>query len=299
MTEPAENAETPTAPLESTAGGEGFTPFVQEHIGWYVYLLRDPRDDSVFYVGKGKGNRVFAHAQAALAIVEDETPASLKLARILEIHQAGLVVQTEILRHNISSERAAYDVEAAVIDTFRALRRPLDNIVLGHQHALHGWASTATVASIYDAPPLPDVTEPVVLLKIPKLWTPAMSQAELFEATRGWWKVGPRALGARYALAVNRGVTRAAYRIEYWRERVPTDRDYSEADNGNRLGFWGMEAPELSHLLNRSIRHLPQPAGNPVVYLNLSPTAAPLVPLHRGAAAYAKAEEEQSPATPE
>lgn len=101
-------------------------------------------------------------------------------------------------------------------------------------------------------------------------------------------------LGGRYALAVNRGVTRAAYRIDYWRERVPTDRDYSEADNGKRLGFWGMEAPELSHLLNRSIRHLPQPAGNPVVYLNLSPTAAPLVPLHRGAAAYAKAEEEQA-----
>jgi hypothetical protein len=89
-------------------------------------------------------------------------------------------------------------------------------------------------------------------------------------------------------------VTRAAYRIEYWRERVPTDRDYAEDDNGKRLGFWGPEAPELSHLVNRRIRGLPQPAGSPVVYLNLGPNAAPLTPLYRGAEARAKAEEESS-----
>ena len=26
-------------------------------IGWYVYALRDPRNNQVFYVGKGKRNR--------------------------------------------------------------------------------------------------------------------------------------------------------------------------------------------------------------------------------------------------
>lgn len=38
-----------------------FPPGVMEHLGWYVYRLIDPRDGSTFYVGKGKGNRVFAH----------------------------------------------------------------------------------------------------------------------------------------------------------------------------------------------------------------------------------------------
>ncbi len=38
-----------------------FPPGVIEHLGWYVYRLIDPRDGSTFYVGKGKGNRVFAH----------------------------------------------------------------------------------------------------------------------------------------------------------------------------------------------------------------------------------------------
>ena len=33
-----------------------FTPKVREKLKFYVYLYVDPRDDSVFYVGKGKGN---------------------------------------------------------------------------------------------------------------------------------------------------------------------------------------------------------------------------------------------------
>lgn len=284
-------------PASASLGGEsamdGFSPYVQEHIGWYVYLLRDPRDNVAFYVGKGKGNRVFAHAQDAIALGQ-ETATGLKLARIRDIHETGLQVQTEIIRHHISTEALAYTVEAAVIDTFRAMGQPLTNIVRGHRHELYGWASTRTVASIYDAPRLPETGDPIVLLKIPQLWTPAMSETELFGATRGWWKVGARALGARYALAVSKGVTRAAYRIEYWRERVPTDRDYSENDRGKRLGFWGYPAPEMADLVNRSVKHLPQSSGGSFLYLNVPDRQAPCVPLHRGDDALAKAEEEPS-----
>lgn len=288
--EPARNQSGPAA---------GFSPYVQEHIGWYVYLLRDSRDGGVFYVGKGTGDRVFQHARDALDL-EDGSPTSLKLSRIRDIHRNGGSVQTEILRHGVSSEKAAYEVEAAVIDTLRAIGQPLDNIVLGHRHALNGWASTATVASIYEAEPLPETDEPIVFFKIPNLWTPAMSPADLFEATRGWWKVGERVRRARYALAVHKGVTRAAYRIDYWRERVPADRipherGHSESDNHKRLGFWGAEAPEVAHLVNRSIRHLPQPAGSPVIYLNLPERGRPLAPLHRGSAAQGTAATESNP----
>ena len=39
-----------------------FSPEVIEQLQYYVYRLIDPRDGQTFYVGKGKGNRVFAHA---------------------------------------------------------------------------------------------------------------------------------------------------------------------------------------------------------------------------------------------
>ncbi|MHB8339589.1 MAG: hypothetical protein ACYDB7_00205 [Mycobacteriales bacterium] len=43
-----------------------FSPLAQEALGWYVYLLSDPRDQQIFYVGKGRGGRAFAHEAEAL-----------------------------------------------------------------------------------------------------------------------------------------------------------------------------------------------------------------------------------------
>ncbi len=58
-----------------------FQQTVKEAIGYYVYALVDPRDKKIFYIGKGKGNRVFQHAEAALY----EKGQSLKLETIRSI----------------------------------------------------------------------------------------------------------------------------------------------------------------------------------------------------------------------
>ena len=38
---------------------EIFSQKTQEELKSYVYILIDPRDNKIFYVGKGYGNRVF------------------------------------------------------------------------------------------------------------------------------------------------------------------------------------------------------------------------------------------------
>lgn len=40
---------------------DAFPSEVIHRLKTYVYRLIDPRDGETFYVGKGKGNRVFAH----------------------------------------------------------------------------------------------------------------------------------------------------------------------------------------------------------------------------------------------
>jgi hypothetical protein len=38
-----------------------------EALKFYVYALIDPRTDRVFYIGKGKGSRIYAHVEASEA----------------------------------------------------------------------------------------------------------------------------------------------------------------------------------------------------------------------------------------
>lgn len=74
-----------------------FTADVIKQLQYYVYRLIDPRTGQTFYIGKGKGNRVFAHINDALKDYdgesyeekeEDET--SAKINQIREIRRAGL-----------------------------------------------------------------------------------------------------------------------------------------------------------------------------------------------------------------
>ena len=60
---------------------DSFPPEVVEKLRSYVYRLIDPRNGETFYVGKGKGNRIFAHIRGEL----HDADLSDKLKRIRDI----------------------------------------------------------------------------------------------------------------------------------------------------------------------------------------------------------------------
>jgi hypothetical protein len=248
-----------------------FSNYVAEKLGWYVYALRNPLDGRVFYVGKGKGNRVFQHAISAQASAEAEE-VSQKLGLIHEIHADGKQVDAFILRHGIPSEELAYEVEAAAIDMLQLLDPGLSNtlftltnLVKGHRHATRGLASADVVASLYDAPLGPEITVPAMLIKIPGLWTPMMSAEELYNATRHWWKASKRCEDARYVFSINHGVIREVYEVESWRLWTLEEADRDKP----RWGFDGNVAPEMAHYVHTSVAHLYKSgAQNPIRYVN-------------------------------
>lgn len=90
---------------------------------FYVYHLVDPRDGSVFYVGKGTGSRVRAHEVEARKGVTSE-----KCKRIREIWASGLPVDRRVVRI-FEHEIDAYDFERAEI---RRLPN-LTNVMLIHK----------------------------------------------------------------------------------------------------------------------------------------------------------------------
>jgi hypothetical protein len=235
-----------------------FPAIVEEKLEWYVYALIDPRDGRLFYIGKGKGSRVFAHA--ADAIEGDSETEKLDLIR--DVIKSGVTVETLILRHGISNEKHAYVVESVLIDFCAMLvsrnidlRTGLTNIVAGHNSEIFGVMSTSEAIALYEAPEAPKIKEKAILFRIPRLWTPAMPPEELFEATHGWWVLGKRRVDAKYGFAVSKGVIRGIYRIDSWRERTVGDRGYVEGEK-KRWGFEGESAPEMARYLNTSVAHL-------------------------------------------
>lgn len=85
------------------------------HDGYYTYLLIDPRNAAIFYVGKGKGDRVSSHARLVRAGKVDNAE---KCRRIREIHEAALEV-TALVFSQHDAETGAFDVERWLIASLR------------------------------------------------------------------------------------------------------------------------------------------------------------------------------------
>lgn len=245
---------------------------VIEKLDYYVYLLIDPESNQVFYVGKGVGNRIFAHINAAL---KEETPGD-KLDKIRAIRSNGLEVTHIVHRHGLT-EKEAFEVEAALID-FIGLSG-LTNQVQGYNSDDRGQMTVGEVVSKYQAPAA-EITEPVILITVNRLYRRGMSAEMLYEITRGKWVIGTRRNKAEYAFAVYKGVIREVYEIERWMPAPIDDTEVkrawiaehsidAEVKQKNRWQFEGKIAEDLRHYVGASTENY-QVVGaqNPIRYVN-------------------------------
>jgi hypothetical protein len=227
---------------ESTAR-DGFPEAVQEAIGNYVYRLIDPRNGETFYVGKGKGNRVFSHARAEIRINHDEGGLDPKLERIREIHNDHLAVIHVVHRHEIP-DAAVLEVEAALIDAYPGLT----NQQAGHGSNAKGPMDFRQLIDKYGLPELEaDVPESLVLINV-NASNNRHDRNAIYDQVRFAWRIAPkRAAKADFILAVIRGVVIGAFIADEWLEansqnfpEVP----HAKADSNGRYAFRGRIAPD-------------------------------------------------------
>ena len=229
-----------------------FSQSVIEKISYYVYFLRDPRNNEVFYVGKGNSNRVFQHLQCAI----DKPNESDKINRIKEIIDSGLYVEHFILRHGLT-EDVALEIESSIID-FIGLEK-VTNIVSGHKAFGYGLKTVEEIRIQYEAEEA-IISDPVMLININKKYKRLMSETDLYNATRSAWVVGVRREKVKYALSCYRGIIREVYKIEKWVNV-----------NKKRCEFEGIIADESirSQYLHKSIsKYIVRGKANPINYVN-------------------------------
>ncbi len=241
-----------------------FTSEVIEQLQYYVYRLIDPRNGQTFYVGKGKGNRIFAHVNDALKSYEgksyqsdDEDDISSKIKQIREIKDAGLEVIHIIQRHGLT-EKEAMEVEAALIDCFPGLT----NIQSGFSSD-RGVNNAEVLQRMLSLEEFEDVDNlDYCLIKINNSEN-IVERGSVYEAVRKHWKVNlKRIQKIPYVLAVHCGVVIGVFKSNKWY--------YSDDEYCDRCVFDGEEAEEeiKKLFMNKRIpkHYMKKGMASPVLY---------------------------------
>ena len=247
---------------------------------YYVYALADPRGEKeqVFYVGKGKGTRMYAHIMEAFSKENlSNNDLSEKVDIIQQIHKSGHKVEMYIVHFGLSEE-AALLVESVMIDVFNNFKsidtqsiRDLTTKQSGVD-SRHGFCNITTLIRTLKAtePICVQGDEKVLVLKIVE---PLTEDNEIYERVRKYWRVNlERANKMTYVAACNNGVIIGLYQPKQsengkhggWRRfDNPGDR------NHKRCYFEG-ESVKDEEVRCRYIDHIIETkkgASNPVRYI--------------------------------
>ena len=200
-----------------------FDQKTKEALAFYVYALVDPRDNRIFYIGKGKDDRVFQHAKNALS----ENDQSLKLDIIRSIQKEGKQVISYIIRHNLSNETALI-VESTLIDllTYKKFNKSnqLANIAAGYHQWDEGIKDVDEIDAIYNCPKINiNRGETLLLVSLNKSFNQAKAKGvyrrlDIYESTRQYWDIGKnRPQEIKYVLGVYKKVVRSVIEVKSWK----------------------------------------------------------------------------------
>lgn len=242
---------------------DSFSPAAVEKIDYYVYLLIDPSTspEQIFYIGKGRGKRIFTHVDEA----ESEITENAKRERIRAIQERGQQVKYVIHRHGLTEDQAL-EVEAALIDLIDLVGLPgLTNLVGGYHSRDRGWMTIEEINETYDAPAI-IIKEPAIIVTLSRLYHRAMTDEQLYDAARGDWVLGPDRDKAKYVFAVSNRIVRQVYQIERWH---PAKSRSEESKQQERWRFDGHIAEDMQHYIGGSVEiYMKMGAQNPIRYIN-------------------------------
>mgnify|MGYP001342751679 FL=1 len=237
-----------------------FSKEIKKALKYYVYLFSNPITGEIFYVGKGKGDRVFYHLE--------DTNENEKVKKIKEIKSQGREPKIEFLVHGVEDEVTIKKIEAAIIDLIG--KNKLTNKIGGYESSYFGRMDLNQIKARYTSDEA-NITEKVVLIKLSTTFRYNMEPIELYDYTRGIWKVAEnRRNEITHAFAVYDGIIQETYNVLQWFKAGTTyaNRDYDERDITGRWEFIGSISEEMrTKYRYKSVEHYwSANAQNPIRY---------------------------------
>ncbi len=217
---------------------------------YYVYCLVDPRDNKIFYVGKGTGNRVFTHEKYALGKINKEelfnkeelnnndrkylfSDEHLKVFTIKDIFKEGKEVKRFIINFGLT-EKEAFTSEATLINFFKIVKsKALTNKISGYGNI---GGTVEKLEEMFGFEPISkdDITadELILAVKIRNAFSLGKDETKDYQnksddenlksRTLGRWNVAKKNLDKiKYVIGVHTGIENAvvsAYKIERYKE---------------------------------------------------------------------------------
>jgi len=230
-----------------------FTRKTINSIEYYVYGLRYPGAKKYFYIGKGKGNRVFSHVKQKIKRGINDPKYDI-INSINDKNGPEIV----IIRHKLT-EVEALKIEASLIDVLGV--KQIANKVQGHNTDKYGIMSPYDIAALYKGKKFIR-KDPCICFKINKAWHKNMTEKKLYDAIRGTWRVSSKSIKkVKYGIGVSNGVIRGIYRINRWRH----------IESRNRWRFQGIKDEKMQKYIGYSlIDHPNHKVSGPLFYINLN-----------------------------
>lgn len=253
-----------------------------QHV-FYVYCLMDPRNDECFYVGKGKGNRIFKHKQDAQRqllyedIFREENKDNLKFNRINEICSNDLNVLGYIISYGLT-ESEAFSAENVLINFLNLTNKTtLTNMINGHGSKAYLVEDLENEFG-YDSINLENINtnELILAVKIRDAFLLDKDESKrdrnnLKSRTLGNWIIGKDKIHKiKYIIGINTGANNAvvsAYEVSY------EQAESTETNSGRtRYAFIALSKRDTTlknlNLYKKALPNLRFGSGSATAYIN-------------------------------